>query len=179
MVGCPTFGPCGKPCAIPYTQGGRTATAASVAPCLDRPGGQALRAAARGRDRPPHGRWHAGTRGDAATPAARGRGDQYGLHRAAARDVPGTPRAARASVPGAGTSHPDTARRNVGGGHGGELLHAACEFVPYATDDADHGSGDHRPSLDEARTAVISRTAAALDTTQATWAALAYAQASY
>ena len=59
-----------------------------------------------------------GTRGDASTPVARGRGDQYGLHRAAERDVPGTPCAARASVPGAGTSPPDTARRDVCGGHG-------------------------------------------------------------
>ncbi len=108
-----------------HTGQGRTATAASVAPGLDRPGGQALRAAAGGRDRPPPCRWHAGTRGDASTPVARGRGDQYGLHRAAERDVPGTPRAARASVPGAGTSHPDTARRDVCGGHGVELLHAA------------------------------------------------------
>ena len=126
------------------------------------------RAAARGRDRPPPGRWHAGTRGDAATPGARGRGEQDGLPRAAARDVPGTPRAARASVPGAGPAHPDTARRKGGGGHGGELVHAACEFVPYTTDAASHGSGEPRPALDEARTAVMARTAAALDTTQAT-----------
>ena len=61
---------------------GRTATAASVAPCLDCPGGQALRAATGGRDRPPPCRWHAGTCGDAATPVARGRGDQYGIHHA-------------------------------------------------------------------------------------------------
>ncbi len=69
-------------------------------------------------DRTPHCRWHAGTRGDAPTPLARGRGDQYGLHRAAERDVPGTPRAAGASVPGAGTPHPDAARGDVRGGHG-------------------------------------------------------------
>ena len=86
----------------------------------DRPGGQALRAAAGGRDRPPGGLSMAppGTRGDTSTPVARGRGDQYGLHRAAERDVPGTPRAAGASVPGAGTSPPDTARRNACGGRG-------------------------------------------------------------
>ena len=63
-----------------HTGTGRTAPAASVAQCLDRPSRQALRAAAGGRDRTPHCRWHAGTRGDAATPVARGRGHQYGLH---------------------------------------------------------------------------------------------------
>ena len=67
---------------------GRTAPAASVAPCLDRPSRQALRAAAGGRDRTPHCRWHAGTRRDAPTALAGRRGDQYGLHRAAERDVP-------------------------------------------------------------------------------------------
>ena len=46
-------------------------------------------------------------------------------------------------------------------------------------DNASHGGWNHRSSLDDARTAVIARTAAALDTTQATWAALAYAQTSY
>ena len=38
----------------------RTAPAASVAPCLDRPSRQALRAATGGRDRTPHCRWHPG-----------------------------------------------------------------------------------------------------------------------
>ena len=42
-------------------------------------------------------------RGDAQPPVARGRGDQYGVHGAAQRDVSGTPRAAGAPVPGAGT----------------------------------------------------------------------------
>ena len=32
------------------------------------------------------------------------------------------------------------------------FLHAADEFVSYATDDARHGGGDHRPWLDDART---------------------------
>ena len=77
---------------------GRRATAASVAPCLDRPSCQALRAAAGGRDRPPYGRWHAGTRGNASTPVARGQGDQYSLQRATERDMSGTP------LPGVGTS---------------------------------------------------------------------------
>ena len=39
-------------------------------------------------DRTPHCRWHARTRRDAAAPLARGWGDQYGVHRAAERDVP-------------------------------------------------------------------------------------------
>ena len=86
-------------------QGGR-ATASSVAQCLDRASGQALRAAACGRDRPPPCRWHAGTGGDASTPGARRRGEQYGLPRAPACDVPGTPCAAGAPLPGAGTPHP-------------------------------------------------------------------------
>ena len=43
----------------------------------------------------------------------------------AERDVSGTPRAAGTPLPGAGTSHPDTARRDVFGGHGVSLVHAA------------------------------------------------------
>jgi transposase-like protein len=103
----------------PHTYGqGRPATAAAVAPCLDRPSRQALRAATGGRDRSPYCGWHAGTCGDASTPLARRRDDQHGVHRTAQRDVPGTPRTAGASVPGAGPSDPDTARGDVRGGHG-------------------------------------------------------------
>src|SRR4029450_3157072 len=39
----------------------RTAPVASVAPYLDRPSRQALRATTCGRDRTPHCRWHTGT----------------------------------------------------------------------------------------------------------------------
>ena len=59
---------------------GRTATASCVAPCLDRPSRQTLRAAACGRDRTPHCRWHAGTRGDPPASVARRRHDQYSVH---------------------------------------------------------------------------------------------------
>src|SRR6266853_794175 len=58
----------------------RTTPTASVAPCLDRPSRQALGAPASGRHGTPYCRWHTGTGGDASTPVARGRGDQYGLH---------------------------------------------------------------------------------------------------
>src|SRR4029453_8777143 len=61
------------------------AAAASLAPCLHCPGRQALRAAAGGRDRTPHDRWHTGTRGDAPTPVARRRSDQYSLCGSATR----------------------------------------------------------------------------------------------
>jgi transposase-like protein len=40
-----------------------------------------------GRDRTPHGGWHARTRGDAPPPVARRRGDQHRLHRTVQRDV--------------------------------------------------------------------------------------------
>ena len=84
----------------------------------DRPSGQALRAAPCRRDRPPHCRRHAHTRRDAQTALAGQWRHQYGIHRAAERNVPGTPRAAGTSVPGAGTPDPDTARGHVLGGHG-------------------------------------------------------------
>src|SRR6266436_4854741 len=58
----------------------RTTPTASVAQCLDRPSRQALRAPASGRHGTPYCRWHTGTGGDASTPVARGRSDQYGLH---------------------------------------------------------------------------------------------------
>jgi len=48
---------------------------------------QALRTTTGCRDRTPHCRWHAGTRRDAPTPVARGRRDQYRVHRTAERDV--------------------------------------------------------------------------------------------
>src|SRR5436190_1807868 len=83
------------------------------------------------------------------------------------------PRAAGAPVPGAGTPHPDVARGDVPGGHGLELLHAAYEFVSYATDDARHGGGDHRPLLDDARTVVVSCAAAPLGTPEAARASFA------
>jgi transposase-like protein len=54
-----------------------------------------------------------------------------------------------------------------------ESLHAVQKTTPAMA------GWDYRPSLDYARTAVMARTAAALDTTQTTWVALAYAQASY
>ena len=40
-----------------------------------------------GRDRTPYCGWRAGTRGDAPTPLARGRGDQHRVHRTAERDI--------------------------------------------------------------------------------------------
>src|SRR2546421_7903570 len=83
------------------------------------------------------------------------------------------PRAAGAPVPGAGTPPPDVARGDVPGGHGLELLHAAYEFVSYATDDARHGGGDHRPLLDDARTVVVSCAAAPLGTPEAARASFA------
>ena len=52
-------------------------------------------------------------------------------------------------------------------------LHAACEFVPYATDDPGHGGGDHRPLLDDAGTAVVSCAAAPLGTPEAARASFA------
>src|SRR5215213_1528008 len=152
---------------------GRTAPAASPAPGRHCPGRQARRAAAGGRDRTPHSRWHAGTRGDAATPGARRRCDPYRLHGATARDVPGMPCAAGAPVPGAGPPHPDIARGDVPGGHSLELWHAAYEFVSYATADARHGGGDHRPWLDDARTVVVSCAAAPLGTSEAARASFA------
>src|SRR4030095_16787212 len=99
--------------------GPRWATAAApLAPRPDRPRGQALRAAPGRRDRPPHGRRHAHPRRDAQTALAGQGRHQYGVHRAAERDVPGTPRAVGASVPGAGTPDPDPARGHILGGHG-------------------------------------------------------------
>jgi hypothetical protein len=77
------------------------------------------------------------------------------------RMVDGTP------VPGAGTPHPDAARRDVRGGHGLEFWHTAGECAPYAADDASHGRWDHRPWLDHGRTAVVSCAAASLGTTKA------------
>ena len=103
---------------------GRTTTPAAMAPCFDCPSGQALRAAAGGGDRTPYCRWHAGTGRDAQTPIARGRGDQYGLHRAAERDIPRTPRAAGPALPGVGTPYADAAPWNVPDWHRLELLHA-------------------------------------------------------
>ena len=100
-----------------YRQG-RTATAASVAPCFDRSSRQTLRASACRRHGASHCRWHAGTRRDAQASLARRRGEQYGVHRAAERDIPGTPRAAGAPLPGAGPPYPDAARGHVLGGHG-------------------------------------------------------------
>ena len=41
------------------------------------------------------------------------------------------------------------------------------ESVPGTADDAGHGSGDHGPLLDEARTALVSCAPVALDTTEA------------
>jgi transposase-like protein len=41
------------------------------------------------------------------------------------------------------------------------------EFVSYTEDNAGHGSGDHGPLLDDARTAVVSCAAVSLDTTEA------------
>jgi transposase-like protein len=87
-----------------------------------------------------------------------------------ARDGPGMPRAAGAPVPGAGTPYPDVAQGDVRGGHGLELVHAACECVPGTADDASHGGGDHRPWLDAARAAVVSCSAASLVTAEAAWA---------
>jgi hypothetical protein len=55
--------------------------------------------------------------------------------------------------------------------------HASLSHTQQTTPTMAAGITGHRWT--EARTAVISRTAAALDTTQATWAALASAQASY
>src|SRR6266567_1961965 len=66
---------------------GWTAPAASVAQCFGRASHQTLRAATGGRDRASHYRWHASTRRDTSTPVARGRRDQYRVHRAAERDV--------------------------------------------------------------------------------------------
>src|SRR5204863_7358445 len=85
----------------------------------------------------------------------------------------GLPRAAGAPVPGPGTPHPAVARGDVPGGHGLELLHAAYDFVSYATDDARHGGGDHRPLLDDARTVVVSCAAAPLGTPEAARASFA------
>ena len=66
--------------ATPCTQAGQTATAASVAPCLDRPSGHTLRASSRRRHAAPHGRGHARTRRDAPPSLARRWGDQHGVH---------------------------------------------------------------------------------------------------
>src|SRR5262249_58339949 len=87
----------------------------------------------------PQKRGHAGPRGATPTPVARGRGEQYRVHGAADRAVPGTPRALGAPVPGAGPPPPDTARGDVRGGDGLELLHASYAFVPRTEDDAGHG----------------------------------------
>ena len=148
---------------------GRAATVAPLAQRPDRSRGQVLRAAAGRRDRPPHYRWHAGTRGDAQRALAGPRRDQDGIQRTAACDLPGTSCAAGASVSGAGTPHPDPARRDVCGRHSLELVHAACECVPYATDDTGHGGGAHRPWRDDARTVVVSRAAVSLGTPEAVW----------
>src|SRR5262249_47172660 len=97
---------------------GRAATVALLAQHPDRSGGQTLRASSRHRYGTPLGRWHARTRRDAQKALAGRRGDQYGIHRAPECDVPGTPRAAGAAVPGAGPPDPDTARGDVLGGYG-------------------------------------------------------------
>src|SRR4029453_7056428 len=146
---------------------GRAATVAPLAQHPDRPGGQTLRASSRRRHGTPPGRWHAGTRRDAPTALARRRGHQYGVHRTAQRDVPGTPRAAGAAVPGAGPPDPAPARGDVRGGHGLSLLYASRESPRRPEDHAGHGRWAHGPWLDDAGTAVVSGAAAALGPTEA------------
>jgi hypothetical protein len=57
-------------------------------------------------------------------PVARRRGDQYGLHGAAERDVPGTSRAPGTPLSSAGTPHLDIAGypRNAGQSGIGQVL---------------------------------------------------------
>src|SRR4051794_29210223 len=112
-------------------------------------------------------------RRDAPTALARRRGHPDGVQRTAPRDVPGTPRAAGAAVPGAGPSDPDPARGDGRGGHGLSLVSAARESPRRPEDHAGHGGGDHGPWLDEAGTAVVSCAAAALGPTEAARASIA------
>jgi hypothetical protein len=112
-----TSEPCVSPSRSRADGQGRTATALSVAPCRHRRSRQTRRAAVWGRDRTPYGGWRACTRGDAPTLLARRQSDQHRGHRTAERDVPGTPRAAGAPLPGAGTLHLDAARWAVPGGY--------------------------------------------------------------
>ena len=115
---CPTSEPFGS-LSRSHTHGQRWATAAApLAQRPDRPRGRSATSgavssrptAALSTARPP--------RRDAQTALAGQWRHQYGIHRAAERNVPGTPRAAGTSVPGAGTPDPDTARGHVLGGHG-------------------------------------------------------------
>jgi len=62
--------------------------------------------------------WRAGPCGDAATPLARRRDDPHRVYRTAERDLPGTPRTAGPSLPGAGTPYLDAVRGDVLGRHG-------------------------------------------------------------
>ena len=166
MAWGPPSGLCGRPVALPYARargdahaGGRGATSCSPTGSNTMSGGVSSRPrAALSRARP---------RRDAQTTLAGRWGHQDGRHRAPARDVPGTPRAAGAAVPGAGTPDPEPARGHVLGGHGLSLLYASRESPRRPEDHAGHGRWAHGPWLDDAGTAVVSGAAAALGPTEA------------
>src|SRR5262249_37306337 len=90
--------------------------------------------------------------------------------------APGTP------LSGARASHADAGARHGPGRHGLSFLHVSRESPPcspgdwHASDQPDpcHGGWDHRPLLDGSRTVGVACAAAALDTSEATWASLAY-----
>ena len=113
--------------------------------------------------------------------------NQYGLHRTAQRDLPGAPGVADPSRPSARTPHADAATRDVSDWYSLQLLYAACESAPrrpwgrraVSAQDTGYGRRDHGSLLECARTVVVSRAAASLDATQATWASLACAQTSH
>ena len=163
---------CGRPFVIQSHGEGRTSPAASVAQRLHRPGREALRAAAGGRDRTPHCGWHAGTRGDAPTSVTRRRSDQHSVHRATERDVSGTPRSltrrCRALARCTLTLHEGMSwwARSI-------IFVRRIRVCLMRKDDASDGGGDHGSLLEGARPAVVSRAAASLGTPEATWASFA------
>jgi hypothetical protein len=70
---------------------------------------ETLRAAAGRRDRAAHCRWHARTGRDVKASVARGRRDQYRVHRAAQRNVSGAAGVADPTRARPGAPHPDVA----------------------------------------------------------------------
>ena len=143
-----------------------------------RTGGEARRATESGRGRAPH-RAGVGRTGRAgASGLARRRGDQHGLHRAPQRDVSCATLRADTPGPRVGAADGHAAARHVPDRHRRQLLHAACELAMdedgsrwgVCRADARDGRQDDRSWLECSGTAVVSRAAPSLDTTQAAWA---------
>jgi hypothetical protein len=159
----------------------KNARASTVAP-LDtaphRPGREALRTAEHGRGRAPHGAGVGRTSRAKTRPSAGPRENQHSRHGAPQRDMSPAPRGADTPEPSVGAADVHPAARPIPARHRRPCLHAPGE---WALDEdgrrggvgrpaARSGRRDHRSWLECSGTAVVSRDATSLDTTQAAWA---------